>query len=162
MRWPVLLLAVATGTMGVVGLRADWLPRWVGQPDESVAPHLATTLLALALAAVGAGAVFAAWRAAPASDPLRVPAGVAATLRNGLYLDLVQDRLVVRPARALARVVATIDTRLVDGAVEGTGIGAGRGGRRLARLASGDVQGYLTGLAAGAVVLAVAVVAASR
>ena len=162
MRWPVVLLAVATGTVGVAGLRADWLPRWVGHPDESIAPHLTTTLLALALAAVGAGAVFTAWRAAPAADPLRVPAGVAAALRNGLYLDLVQDRLVVRPALALARVVATVDTRLVDGAVEGTGIGAGRAGRRLARLASGDVQGYLTGLAAGAVVLAVAIVAVSR
>jgi NADH-quinone oxidoreductase subunit L len=162
MRWPVVLLAVATGTVGVAGLRAAWLPRWVGHPDESIAPHLTTTLLALALAAVGAGAVFVAWRAAPAADPLRVPSGAAAALRNGLYLDLVQDRLVVRPAVAVARAVATIDTRLVDGAVEGTGIGAGRGGRRLARLAGGDVQGYLTGLAVGAVVLVVAVVAVSR
>jgi NADH-quinone oxidoreductase subunit L len=161
-RWPVVLLAVATVTVGVVGLRSDWLPRWVGQPDESVSPHLATTLLALALAAVGAGAVFLAWRAAPAEDPLRVPPGVLAALRTGFYLDLVQDRLVVRPVLAVARAVATVDTRLVDGAVEGTGAGARRGGRRLARLASGDVQGYLTGLAAGAFVLAVAVVAVTR
>ncbi|MFL6130290.1 MAG: NADH-quinone oxidoreductase subunit L [Mycobacteriales bacterium] len=162
MRWPVVLLAVATVVVGLVGLRSDWLPRWVGQPDQPVSPHLTTTLVALALAAVGAGAVGAAWRAAPAEDPLRVPAGAAAALRNGLYLDLVQDRLVVRPVLALARAVATVDTRLIDGAVEGTGAGARRGGRRLARLAGGDVQGYLTGLAAGAVVLAVAVVAVTR
>jgi NADH-quinone oxidoreductase subunit L len=162
MRWPVVLLAVATVTVGLVGLRADWLPRWVGQADQPVSPHLTTTLLALALAAVGAGSVLAAWRAAPAADPLRLPAGAVAALREGLYLDAVQDRLVVRPVVALARATATVDTRLVDGAVEGTGVGARRGGRRLARLVGGDVQGYLTGLAAGAVLLAVAVVAVVR
>ncbi|HZB51473.1 MAG TPA: hypothetical protein VE547_20465, partial [Mycobacteriales bacterium] len=159
MRWPVVLLGIATVTLGVV---VPELPGWVGHPDESVAPHLTTTLLALALAALGAGAVFAAWRAAPAADPLRLPAAVVRALRSGLYLDAGQDRLVVRPVLALARAVATVDTRLVDGAVEATGGGARGSGRRLARLAPGDVQGYLTGLAAGAVLLAVAVVAVSR
>jgi NADH-quinone oxidoreductase subunit L len=159
MRWPVVLLAVATVTVGVIW---RWLPEWIGDPEQTLAPHLPTTLLALALAAVGAGAVLAAWRAAPAEDPLRLPAGVVAALRSGFYLDAVQDRLVVRPTVALARMVATVDTRLVDGAVEGAGAGARRGGRRLARLAGGDVQGYLTGLAAGAVLVAVAVVAVSR
>jgi NADH-quinone oxidoreductase subunit L len=159
MRWPVVLLGIATVTVGVV---VPSLPGWVGHPDESVAPHLTTTLVALALAAVGAGAILLAWRAAPAADPLRVPAWVVTALRSGLHLDAVQDRLVVRPVLALARAVATVDTRLVDGAVEGAGAGARGGGRRLARLAPGDVQGYLTGLAAGAVLLAALVVAATR
>ena len=162
MRWPMVLLGAATVLIGVIGLRADWLPRWVGHPDESVAPHLTITLLALALAALGAGAMLTAWRAAPAADPLRLPARAVTALRGGLYLDQVQDRLVVRPVLALARAVATVDTRLVDGAVEGAGAGARGGGRRLARLAGGDVQGYLTGLAAGAVLLVVAVVVVSR
>ena len=162
MRWPMVLLGAATVLIGVIGLRADWLPRWVGHPDESVAPHLTITLLALALAALGAGTMLTAWRAAPAADPLRLPARAVTALRGGLYLDQVQDRLVVRPVLALARAVATVDTRLVDGAVEGTGAGARGGGRRLARLAGGDVQGYLTGLAAGAVLLVVAVVVVSR
>jgi NADH-quinone oxidoreductase subunit L len=122
-----------------------------------VSPQLGTTVVALALAAVGAGAVLLAWRAAPAEDPLHVPPAVAAALRNGLYLDTVQDRLVVRPTLLLARTVAAGDARLVDGAVESTAPVSRTAGRLLARLATGNVQGYLTGLAAGALVLTVVV-----
>jgi len=43
-------------------------------------------------------------------------------LASGFYLDAVQDRLVVRPVRALAGAIKTVDERVVDGAVEGTGM----------------------------------------
>jgi len=161
MRWPVVALAVATVLVGLVGLRRDWLPRWVAVPDESVAPHLGTTVVALVLAALGAGAVAAAWRRAPAADPVAaLGARVLAALRDGLYVDALQDRLVVRPTVGLARAVAAADARLVDGAVESTGAGSQRAGRLLARLATGNVQGYLTGLAAGAVLITLAVAVA--
>jgi NADH-quinone oxidoreductase subunit L len=64
---------------------------------------------------------------------------------------------VVRPTLRLARLVATGDRVLVDGAVESTGGGSLRLGRLLARLEAGNVQLYLTGLAACAVVVAAAV-----
>ncbi len=161
MRWPVVLLAAATVLIGLIGLRSDWLPRWVGVPDESVAPALGTTVLAGALAALGAAAVAAAWRRAPAADPLAALGGrVLAALRGGLYLDAVQDRLVVRPTLRLARTVAAADAGLVDGAVEGTGTGSQRAGRLLAGLVTGNVQGYLTGLAAGVLLLTLAVAVA--
>jgi NADH-quinone oxidoreductase subunit L len=88
---------------------------------------------------------------------VRLGAGVAAALRTGLYVDAAQDRLVVRPWRRIALLVSTADSVLVDGAVESTGTGSQRLGRLLARLEAGNVQLYLTGLAAGAVLVALAV-----
>jgi NADH-quinone oxidoreductase subunit L len=84
-----------------------------------------------------------------------------AALRSGFHLDAVQDALVVRPVLRAARRVSTVDRVLVDGAVESAGAGSQRLGRVLARLEAGNVQLYLTGLAAGAVLAAfvVAVVA---
>ena len=161
MRWPIVVLAAATVLVGLVGLSREWLPRWVGVPDESVAPQLGTTLAALALAALGAGAVAVAWRREPAADPVgALGARTLAALRNGFYVDSAQERLVVRPTVRIAAAVAAADARLVDGAVERTGTGSLRAGRLLARLTTGNVQGYLTGVAAGALLLTLAVAVA--
>jgi NADH-quinone oxidoreductase subunit L len=158
MRRPIELLALAAVVVGLVGLRRSWLPTWVGAADEGLRPAAGMTAIALALALLGAFAVGLAWRRAPAEDPVRLlGAPVAAALKAGLYLDAVQDRLVVRPALRLARLVATGDRVLVDGAVESTGGGSLRLGRLLARLEAGNVQLYLTGLTACAVVVAAAV-----
>jgi NADH-quinone oxidoreductase subunit L len=123
-----------------------------------VGPTLAATAISLALAAAGALPVAVAWRRAPAQDPVRSlgPRTVAA-LRAGLYIDTAQDWLVVRPTLRVARLVAMVDSVVVDGAVESTGGGSQRLGRLLARLEAGNVQLYLTGLAAGAVLVALAV-----
>jgi NADH-quinone oxidoreductase subunit L len=164
MRRPIEALVAGTVLVGVIGLSTSWLPTWVGVPDESVAPQLGMTVVSLALAALGVAAVAVAWRRAPAADPVAgLGAPVVAALREGLYVDAAQDRLVVRPVLRVARGVAAADATLVDGAVEGTGVGSLRLGRVLARLEAGNVQLYLTGLAAGAVLvtLAVAVVVAA-
>ncbi|HYT09520.1 MAG TPA: proton-conducting transporter membrane subunit, partial [Mycobacteriales bacterium] len=158
MRWPVVALALATVAVGVVGMSRDWLPRWVGHPEESVSPVPGTMLVSLALAALGAGLVATAWRRAPAADPAAaLGPRVLAALRHGFYLDAVQDRLVVRPVLRVAALVAAADARLVDGAVESAGTGSQRAGRLLARLANGNVQGYLTGITVGVLLIAVAV-----
>jgi NADH-quinone oxidoreductase subunit L len=44
-----------------------------------------------------------------------------ALLAAGFRLDDVQNRLVVRPVEALARLVTATDEHVVDAAVEGTG-----------------------------------------
>jgi NADH-quinone oxidoreductase subunit L len=154
MRLPVQVLLLAAVVVGAIGLRGSWLPSWLGVA-ESLTPVAGMTVLALALAAVGAVSVGLAWRRAPAEDPVRGlgPAAVAA-LRNGLYVDALQDRVVVRPVRALARAVAAGDRLLVDGAVESTAPGSRWAGRLLARSEAGNVQLYLTGMLAGAVVVA--------
>jgi NADH-quinone oxidoreductase subunit L len=162
MRWPIQLLALATVLVGVIGLRSSWLPSWVGVPDERLTPQAGMTVVAVALAAAGAGAVWVAWRRAPAEDPARLlGARTVAALRAGLYLDDLQGWLVVRPALRAARAVATVDRVLVDGAVESTAPGSQRLGRLLARLEAGNVQLYLTGMAACAVLVAAAVAVVS-
>jgi NADH-quinone oxidoreductase subunit L len=154
MRRPVELLLLAAVLVGVIGLRRSWLPSWLGV-EESLAPRAGMTALALGLAAVGAVSVGLAWRRAPAEDPVRgLGPGVVAALRSGLYLDTVQDRLVVRPVRRIAVAAAAGDRLLVDGAVESTGPGSRWAGRLLARSEAGNVQLYLTGMLAGAVVVA--------
>ena len=163
MRWPIIVLAAAAVLLGGIGLRRSWLPSWLSPPGqllEATGPELGMTLVALGLAAIGVAAVALAWRRDPAADPVRLlGAPVAAALRQGLYIDALQDRIVVRPVLAIARMVSTTDRVIVDGAVEGTGVGSQRLGRLLARLEAGNVQGYLTGMIAGAmlIVLAVAV-----
>jgi NADH-quinone oxidoreductase subunit L len=155
MRRPIELLALAAAAVGIIGLRSSWLPSWLGVPDEHLTPQAGMTAVALGLAAVGALAVGLGWRRAPAEDPVRLlGARPMATLRAGFYLDDVQDRLVVRPALRVARAVATVDRVLVDGAVESTGTGSQWLGRLLARLEAGNVQLYLTGMAACAVLVA--------
>jgi NADH-quinone oxidoreductase subunit L len=162
MRWPIQLLALAAVVVGVVGLRSSWLPSWLGVPDERLTPQPGMTAVALGLAAVGVLAVGLSWRQAPADDPARfLGVRVLAALRAGLYLDTAQDRLVVRPVLRVARAVSTVDRVLVDGAVESTGTGSQWLGRLLARLEAGNVQLYLTGMAAAAVIVAAAVAVVS-
>jgi NADH-quinone oxidoreductase subunit L len=155
MRWPVLLLAVAALGLGVL---LGPLPRWLGG-----GLHIGVGLAALsvALIAVGAGSVYALWRRDPAADPVRVlGARIVTALSRGLYLDDVQDALVVRPVLRVAAGVSTVDSLVVDGAVEGAGTGSLRVGRGLARLQTGNVQLYATGLVLGSVLVAFAVVVA--
>jgi NADH-quinone oxidoreductase subunit L len=162
MRRPIELLVLAAAVVGIIGLRSSWLPSWIGVPDETLTPQAGMTAAALGLAAIGVLAVGLGWRRAPAEDPVRVlGARAVAALRAGFYLDAVQDRLVVRPVLRAARAVATVDRALVDGAVESTGTGSQRLGRLLARLEAGNVQLYLTGMAACVVLLAAVVAVVS-
>jgi NADH-quinone oxidoreductase subunit L len=155
MRGPVLLLALAALVLGVL---IGPLPRWLGG-DLRIGFGLA--VLSVLLIAVGALAVYALWRRDPAADPVRVlGARAAGALFRGLYLDDVQDALVVRPALRVAAAVSTVDSLVVDGAVEGTGTGSRRLGRALSRLQTGNVQMYATGLVVGSILVAFAVVVA--
>jgi NADH-quinone oxidoreductase subunit L len=162
MRWPIQVLALAALLVGIIGLRRSWLPSWLALPDEKLTPQPGMTAVALTLAALGALAVGLSWRRAPADDPAGfLGARAIATLRSGFYLDTVQSWLVVRPVLRVARAVSTVDRVLVDGAVESTGPGSQRLGRWLARLEAGNVQLYLTGMAACAVIVAAAVAVVS-
>ena len=152
MRWPVLLLAVASLGLGAL---LGPLPRWLG---GGLHVGVGLAAISVALIAVGGLSVYAVWRRDPAADPVRVlGARVAAALSRGLYLDDAQDALVVRPVLRLARAVSTVDSRVVDGAVEGAGTESLRVGRRLARLQTGNVQLYATGLVLGSILVAFAV-----
>jgi len=155
MRVPVLLLAVAAlGLGGLLGL----LPRWLGG-ELHVGVGLAA--LSVALILLGGWGVYRVWQRDPDADPVRVlGARVGAALARGLYLDDVQDALVVRPVLRVARVVSALDSAVVDGAVRGTGAGSQRLGRGLARLQPGNAQLYATGLLLGSILVTLAMVVA--
>jgi NADH-quinone oxidoreductase subunit L len=152
MRWPVMLLAVAAAVRGL----AAYLPGF-RTALELEAPHLGVSIvLPLVLLLLGAGTAWWLWRAAPAADPARALGPLRSVFANGFYLDAVQDRLVVRPVRALAGLVRTVDEAVVDGAVDGTGASTSRLGARVAAAHRGALPWAATAVFAGALVLGVA------
>jgi NADH-quinone oxidoreductase subunit L len=128
MRWPVLLLAIPAALLGLVAFVPAF--RTALELEE---PHLGVSIvLPLVLLVLGAGTAWWLWRAAPGADPATALGRLRPLFANGFYLDNVQDRLVVRPVRALAGLITTVDERVVDAAVEGTGTSTTRLGTLLA------------------------------
>jgi NADH-quinone oxidoreductase subunit L len=133
MRLPVLVLAVPSALLGL----AVFLPSFrsaLGLAD----PHL--DVIPLALLALG---VVAGWR-----DPPPVTA-----FARAFYLDELQNHLVVRPTKALARALRRVDERVVDATVEGSGTGALALGTRLATLHRAALPRAVTAVLTAALVL---------
>jgi NADH-quinone oxidoreductase subunit L len=157
MRWPLVLLAVPALLLGLVGLRAAWLPQWL-DVDESLRPGGATSVLSVLLAGAGVAGVAVSWRRARAGDPSARLGRVRPALQHAFYVDELYDRIAVRPVRAAASSVGWADAEVVSASVLGSGRSAGRVAALLQRTQRGNVQTYLTGLLAGVVLLAVGVV----
>ncbi|WP_436777050.1 NADH-quinone oxidoreductase subunit 5 family protein [Yinghuangia sp. YIM S09857] len=177
MTWPLVVLAVPTVLLGLIGLPNSWLTSWLGDADGrpydtaaadagrlvqnhayyDLAPRLGTSLGAVALLALGAGAVYALWRRDPAADPARALGPLRGPAERGFDVDRLYDAVVVRPVRVLARLTRLVDDTVVDGYVRGAAQGTWLAGGGLRRSQNGNVQVYLAGLLAGFVVLAVAV-----
>ena len=172
MRWPLVVLAVPTLLLGLVGLRESWLPSWAtvelsragilveGRDVSQQTVHLGavTAALSVLLAVAGTAAMWLAWRRDPVADPT---AGwrPRRAFERAFFVDDVYDRLAVRPARSAARSVLWTDDTVVGGAVAGAGTSTTRLARLVTRTQRGVVQGYLTGLLAGVLLLALGVVA---
>ncbi|MCO5967934.1 NADH-quinone oxidoreductase subunit 5 family protein [Actinoallomurus soli] len=147
MRWPVAALAVPALILGFFGLgSAELRPEW------------GMAVISLLCAAAGAGGVYVVWNNDPALDPVRLLGPLRPVLRAAFYLDTVYDVTIVRPVRALARLVVHADERVVDAGVEGSGRGARRLGGLLRATENGNAQAYVSGLFAGVVLIVVAVV----
>ncbi|MGX6602892.1 NADH-quinone oxidoreductase subunit 5 family protein [Micromonosporaceae bacterium Da 78-11] len=117
MRWPILLLAIPAALLGLAAYAPGF--RHALELDD---PHLGVAiLLPLLLLVVGAGTAYWLWRAVPGVDPALALGRARPLFAAGFHLDAVQDRLVVRPVRALAGLVTTADEQVVDAAVEGAG-----------------------------------------
>ena len=147
MSWTVVALAVPAAILGFFGLGASELR-----------PHLGSALPALLCAVAGGGVAYLVWRTNPALDPARALGPARTTFARAFYVDEAYAFAIVRPVRALAFTVVTLDSRGIDALV----VGIARGTRRLAgplRLPqNGNPQGYLTGLLAGVVVITAGVV----
>ncbi|WP_433300559.1 NADH-quinone oxidoreductase subunit L [Actinoplanes sp. CA-030573] len=128
MRWPIILLAIPAALLGLAAYAPGF--RTALDLDE---PHLTVAIvLPMVLLVLGAGTAWWLWRAAPGVDPAAALGPARPFLAAGFRLDDVQQRLVVRPVRALAGLVTTADVRVVDATVEGAGTTATRLGNLLA------------------------------
>jgi NADH-quinone oxidoreductase subunit L len=152
MRWPVMLLAVPAALLGL----AAFLPAF-RTALELEQPHLGVSIiLPLVLTALGAAVAWWLWQAAPADDPALALGRLRPLFASGFHLDAVQDRLVVRPVKALAGLLTTVDKRVVDAAVEGTGTTAGRLGGVLNGAHRAMLPRAAVAVFAGALVLSLA------
>ncbi len=149
MVWPLWLLAVPTAFLGLVLL---------GPPALLAAAHVdpltAFTGAILSLAGIGWALSAPQLGARDIADAL--PARARAFLREGYRLDDVQNALVVRPYRALARAVGTGERDVVDAYPRGVAVLARWSGMGLRRLGDGVVTSYVGWAVAGAVVLGLA------
>jgi NADH-quinone oxidoreductase subunit L len=124
MTWPVLVLAVPSALLGFAALSPAFA-RDLGAPNGFTVG--VDAVIPLVWSALAGAFVWWAWRRG--DDPARMLGRAGPVFANAFYLDAVQDRLVVRPVRALARAVRRIDESGVDGVVEGVGRGTvGLGG----------------------------------
>jgi len=166
MRWPLVVLAVPAALLGLAGLDAGWLPRWVTSADlasysgpdaaqHALTPGVLTTVVSLGLAAAGVMGMYAAWRRDRGADPARVLGRARLPFERGFHVDDAYDAVFVRPTVRAARGVVGVDDHVVDAAVEGSGAGARLTGAVLRLSQNGNVQAYLTGLVAGVVLMVV-------
>ena len=151
MLWPVLLLTVPTVLLGL----AAFLPGFRSALDLD-APHLEISIvLPLLLLALGAGSAWWLWHTAPGVDPAQALGRLRPFFAAGFRIDEIQDRLVVRPVRALAAALRLVDERVVDAAVEGTGTSTTRLGHALANAHRAALPRAVVAVFAGALVLGV-------
>jgi NADH-quinone oxidoreductase subunit L len=158
MTGPMIVLAVGSVVSGFLltlgaGLQ-HWLVPSLGKgPEEgihTISPVI-LTLLTLIIVAGGAVAAFAQFgrRPVPITPPITVtPMTVAA--RKNLYLDSLNESVLMRPGQYLTRALVFLDNRGIDGAVNGLAAGIGGGSGRLRRVQTGFVRSYALSMFGGA------------
>jgi NADH-quinone oxidoreductase subunit L len=172
MTWVLVALAIPSALLGFFGLASSGVSRWLGdtataavpglvvlpEADARFTPGVATTVVSLAVVAIGLVVTYMVWRRDPAGDPADALLGRSrAWVEGGYGSDEVYDKALVQPTYAAAQAVLFIDANVVDGTVEGSGAGARRLGGLLRLLQNGNVQTYLAGVLIGAVAIALSV-----
>ena len=144
---PLLLLAVPASLGGLLLLG----------PVVPGAVHLSAVTGGLAAGLSLIGVVATALLARTRPDPvLALAPRLRGAMAAGFGVDAATRAVVVRPVRALAGLVAAGDRDVVDAYVRGAAASVRGAGWALRRTQTGGTTGYLTWLAVGAVVVAVA------
>ncbi len=169
MAWPLAVLAVPAIAAGFFNLGGDFgdfiggaLPEGAHEADTfDWGIAISSSAIALAGIWVAYAIYYRRWVTAARLRTFLVP--FAALFENKYYLDrLYEDFLVRRVFQGgWNRLVEAVDTYIVDGAVNGAGRVTRYGGSRLRVAQTGQLQTYGLGLAAGIVVVIVAVFAAN-
>jgi NADH-quinone oxidoreductase subunit L len=145
MRVPLLLLAVPSMLGGLVVAA----PGILGPDQGGSLFHLSTSVLMTLLVLVSGAVVVRLWlrRGADMWRRVNVPHPP---------VDVLYDRVVVRPVRRLATVVRAGDRDVIDAYAEGAAASTRGAGWLLRRAQNGGVQGYLMVVVVGATAIAVA------
>jgi NADH-quinone oxidoreductase subunit L len=162
---PLIVLA-ALSLLGGLFLVNDWIVDYlapvVGTPQhESLPmPPAVISLLVVLTVAVGVGV---AWlliekREVPRVAPVDVPFWVKAA-RADIYMDAINDELVVRPTTGLIGGLLSFDRSVVDGLVRGSTGAVGGLAFRVRRLQNGFVRSYALSLFGGAILVVLALLA---
>jgi NADH-quinone oxidoreductase subunit L len=163
---PIVILAIGSVVIGFLLTRGEALVHWLepvvgeeGEVDHLIAP-LAVTGLTLLAVALGVGLAWQLFgrRAVPMSPPVAVSPFTTAA-RNNLYLDALNEAVLMRPGQYLTRMLVFFDGKGIDGVVHGLAAGIGGGSSRLRRLQTGFVRSYALSIFGGATLVAVALVA---
>ena len=85
----------------------------------------------------------------PTTAPVAVSAAHDRRPQN-LYLDSLNESLLMRPGQYLTRALVFVDNRGIDGAVHGLAAGIGGGSGRLRRVQNGFVRSYALSMFGGA------------
>ena len=160
MTGPLVVLATFAVLLGAPVLPSSYgVRRWLGVPAGTTALHVSVggVVLTAAIALAAVVTVALIWRRRPAEDPIVVLGRAATPLRRAFYIDEIYEVAVVRPVYRTARLVLGADRRGIDA----TAVGSGRAmvllGGALRRLQAGNVQGYLSGLVAGVLIVLISV-----
>ncbi len=162
---PLIVLAALSAFGGLL-LAGDFIVSFlepvVGEEPEHnpFLPAWVMTLIILATVAVG---VWLAWvlvgkREVPRSAPQDVSLAVRAA-RADLYGDTINDGLVVRPGRRLARGLTLFDRTGVDGVVRGSSASVAAISGALRRVQTGFVRSYALLFFVGAALVVIAMLA---
>jgi NADH-quinone oxidoreductase subunit L len=165
MTWPMIVLAVGSvasgGLLAIGGTFEHWLEPVVGTHQETAhaLPTWVSTVIALAVVAVGVGVAYRMYATRPV--PEEVPAGSALTVaaRRDLYGDAFNEAVFMRPGAFAARGAVGIDDKAIDGAVGGLAAAIGRLSGVLRMGQNGFARSYALSMFAGAVLVAAAILA---
>ncbi len=156
MTGPMVLLAVGSAVAGFALTQGDRFFRFLEPvlPEEEgahlIEPWQVSVLTVLvSLAGVGLAVALVGRRAVPHFPPVAVGPLVTAARKN-LYLDSLNESLLMRPGQYLTRFLVWFDNRGIDGAVSAVAAGVGGGSGRLRRTQTGFVRSYALSIFAGA------------
>ncbi|MCB0528521.1 MAG: NADH-quinone oxidoreductase subunit L [Saprospiraceae bacterium] len=164
---PLVILAILSVLGGLLNTphfmhlgTPQWLASWFGPVIPAADMHLPestewslmtfTTSLALVIIA-GLYFVYTRRGNLPVADEAQT--GLTRVVANKFYVDEIYDFLFVKPVEIGSRLLHYADTLFVDGIVTGVAKGVERLGAQFRKLQNGNIEYYLIGMVAGAVLL---------
>jgi NADH-quinone oxidoreductase subunit L len=166
MTGPLVVLA-ALSVLGGVLLAGDWIVDWltpvVGHAEhhELFVPPIVFSMIVVAVVAVGVAVAWLVFQV-PDEIPRVAPQDVSfatKAARADIYMDDINDTLVVQPTGALVKGLAVFDRTVVDGLVEGGSATTGGFANVFRRVQNGFVRSYALSVFGGALLVVLALLA---